>query len=160
MNTKPQFLRQASFRVRPRFLAGCTAILVVLVLPSVTRDSHAIQGALLLFAAMAILVGCILLLVDRPKMTWRTGAVVIASVYLAVSLPVFVFEMSQVKWFMKYPRHALLSMYAKPWVHWGYILIPLGVICSFLGKGRARIALVIGAMLLLVIWEAMGTWVF
>jgi hypothetical protein len=161
MSPQTQFLSQGNYlRVRPWFLAGCVAFLVMLILPGVIRDSHASQRVLLFLAAVAILSGWIMLLVDKPRMTWRTVTAMIASVYLVASLPVFIFEMSQLKWFMRYPHHYLLSMYVRPWVHWGYILIPLGVICSFLGRGRARVAFVTGAALLMVIWVAVGIWVF
>ena len=110
---------------------------------------------------MAILSGWLLLLMDGgPKMTWRALLALIASVYLVVSLPVFLFEMSQIKWLMRHPWHHWLSLYVRPWVHWGYILVFLSVILSLLGRGKARIAFVAGSVLLMVLRFATGTWVF
>ena len=57
-------------------------------------------------------------------------------------------------------KHPVLSMYARPWVHWGYLFIYLGVVGSFLGRGRARIAFVVGSILLLILRESMGAWLF
>jgi len=149
------------FRVRPMFLAGCAAVLVVLILPDAVTHSHILQRVLLLLAALAILAGCLLLLNDQgPKPTWRATIALITAVYLVASLPVFFFELSQVKWFMRHPWHSWLSMYARPWVHWGYIFVYLSVICSFLGRGRTRIAFITGSVLLVVLWQATGTWVF
>jgi hypothetical protein len=149
------------FRVRPEFLAGCAAVVAVLILPDVVAQSQILKRVVLLLAALAILAGWFLLLKDRgPMTTWRALIALLASVYLVVSLPVFLFEMSQVKWFMRHPWHYLLSMYVRPWVHWGYIFVFLSVICSFLGRGRARIAFVIGSVLLMVLRLATGIWVF
>ncbi len=147
-------------RVRPVFLAGCAAIVAVLILPSTIAQSHILKSAVLLLAALAILGGWLLLLNDHaPKTTWRALIAVIASVYLVISLPVFLFEMSQIKWLMRHPWHHWLSMYVRPWVHWGYTLVFIGVILSFFGRGRARIAFVTGSVLLMVLRFAMGTWV-
>jgi hypothetical protein len=153
--------RKRLFRVRPKFLAGCAAVVVVLILPDAVAQSQILKGVVLLLAALAILSGWLLLLKDGgPKTTWRALITLIASVYLVVSLPVFLFEMSQIKWLMRHPWHHWLSMYVRPWVHWGYILVFLSVICSFLGRGRARIAFVAGSVLLMVLRFATGTWVF
>jgi len=149
------------FRVRPKFLAGCAAVVAVLILPDAVAESHILKRVVLLLAALAILSGWLLLLKDRgPKTTWRALIALIASVYLVASLPVFLFEMSQVKWLMRHPWHYWLSMYVRPWVHWGYALVFLSVVCSFLGRGRARIAFVTGSVLLLVLRLATGTWAF
>jgi uncharacterized membrane protein YGL010W len=148
------------FRIRPEFLAGCAAVLVVLILPDVVAQSHILKRVVLLLAAVVILAGWLLLLKDRgPKTTWRTLIALIASVYLVASLPVFLFEMSQVKWLMRHPWHHWLSMYVRPWVHWGYTLVFLSVICSFLGRGWARIAFVTGSVLLMVLRFATDIWV-
>ncbi len=153
--------QRRSFRVRPEFLAGCAAVVAVLILPDVVAQSHVLKRVVLLLAALAILAGWLLLLKDRgPKTTWRTLIALIASVYLVASLPVFLFEMSQVKWLMRHPWHHWLSMYVRPWVHWGYTLVFLSVICSFLGRGRARIAFVTGSVLLMVLRFATDPWAF
>ena len=149
------------FRVRPKFLACCAAVVVVLILPDVVAQSSILKQVVLLLAAVAILSGWLLLLMDGgPKMTWRALLALIASVYLVASLPVFLFEMFQIKWLMRHPWHHWLSLYVRPWVHWGYILVFLSVILSLLGRGKARIAFVAGSVLLMVLRFATGTWVF
>lgn len=153
--------REGPFRVRPKFLAGCATVVVVLILPKVVAGSRILEQAVLLLAGVAILAGWFLLLKDRgPRTTWRTLITLITSVYLVVSLPVFLFELSPWKWFVRHPWHSWFSLYARPWAHWGYIFVLLSVICSFLGRGRARVTFVTGSVLLMVLWEATGTWVF
>lgn len=148
-------------RIRPKFLAACVAVVVVLILPDAVAPSLVLKRLVLVLAALAILAGWLLLLKEaRRKTTWRSLVALVASVYLVASLPVFLFEMSQVKWFMRHPWHYWLSIYVRPWVHWGYIFVFLSVICSFLGRGRARIAFVTGSVLLMVLRFAMGIWVF
>ena len=160
MNSTNQIVSQQScFRVRPRFLAGCAAVLVVLILPGLIAHSH-LERAVLVLAALAILAGWFLLLRDPgPKTTWRTLITLITSVYLVASLPVFFFELSPVRWLWRHPWSSWFAIYVGPWVHWGYIFVYLSAICSFLGRGRARIAFVIGSVLLVVLREAMGTWI-
>jgi len=162
MNSTSQLVGQeAWFRARPKFLVGCAAVVAVLFLPEVIAHSRIVKEAVLLLAVLAILIGWWLLLRDSgSKTNWRTVTAFIASVYLVASLPVFIFELSQAKWFIQHPWHSLFSMYALPWIRWGYIFIYLSVICSLLGRGRARIAFVTGSVLLMVLRQAMGTWVF
>ncbi len=148
------------YRVRPTFLLGSAAVVVVLILPGAVAHSYNLKRALLFTAAMAILAGFLLLLKTwGPQTTWRELVALITAVYLLASLPVSFFELSQVRWFMAHPWHAQLSMYALPWVRWGYILIPVGVIGSFVGRGWARIALVTGSVFLFVLWLP-NTWVY
>jgi hypothetical protein len=152
--------RKRSFYVRPKFLAGCAAVVAVLILPDVVAQSFIMKRALLLLAALAIVAGWFLLLKDHgPRKTWRALIALVASVYLVASLPVFLFEISQVKWLMRHPWHYWLSIYVRPWVHWGYVLVSLSVVCSFLGQGRARIAFVAGSVFLMVLRLATGTWI-
>ena len=162
MNSMNQLVDQKRpFRVRPKFVAGCAAVVAALILPDTIAQSRMLERVVLLLAALAILAGWFLLLKDRePKTTWRALIALVASVYLVASLPVFFFEMSQVKWLMRHPWHYWLSMYVRPWVHWGYIFAFLSVICSFLGQGWARIAFVTGSILLLVLRFAMDIWAF
>jgi hypothetical protein len=162
MNSTDQLVGQESwFRVRPKFLAGCAAVVVVLILPDVIARVRILEPVALLSAAFAILVGWVLLLKDSPpKRTWRSVITLIASAYMTVSLPVFLFELSPWRWFVRHPWHSWFSMYARPWVHWGYFFVCLSVVCAFLGRGRARIAFVTGGALLMVLREAAGTWVF
>ena len=162
MNSTNQVVGQEPwFRVRPKFLAACAAVIAVLILPDVIAHSYIIERAVLLFAALAILAGWFLLLKDPwPKANWRAVIMLLTSVYLVASLPVFLFELSPWRWFVRHPWHSRFSMYAMPWVHWGYIFVFLSVMCSFLGRGRARIAFVTGSVLLMALREAMGTWVY
>jgi hypothetical protein len=153
--------RKRLFAVRPKFLAGCAAVVVTLSLPDLVAQSFILKRAVLVIAALAILVGWVLLLKDREsRTTSRALIALVASIYLVVSLPVFLFEMSQVKWLMRHPWHDWISIYVRPWVHWGDVLMFASVICSFLGRGWPRIAFVTGSILLVVLRMAMGTWVF
>jgi hypothetical protein len=153
--------RESPFRIRPKFIAGCAAVVIVLILPGLIARSRILEQAILFLAGVAIFAGWFLLLKDPgPKTTWRALISLITSVYLAASLPVFLFELSPWRWFLRHPWHSWLSMYSIPWVHWGYILVFLSVICSFLGRGRSRIAFATGSVLLMMLREAMGTWVF
>jgi hypothetical protein len=149
------------FRVRPRFLAGCAAVVVVLVLPALIAHSRILEQAVLALAALAIIAGWFFLIRDpSPKTTWRAVIALITAVYLVASLPAFFFELSPMRWFGRHPWHSWLSMYARPWVHWGHILVFLSIICSFLGRGRARIAFVTGSVLLMVLREAHPIWLY
>jgi len=153
--------QKSPFTVRPRFLAGCALVVALLLLPDVVAQSHILERVVLLFAALVIFLGWFLLVRDGEfKTTWRSVAALTASIYLVVSLPVFVFEMSQIKWLMLHPWHHWFSIYARPWVHWGNAFIILSIIGSFLGRSRARTAFVTGSILLLVLRAAMGTWVY
>jgi hypothetical protein len=162
MNSTSQVvIRESPFRIRSKFLAACAAVVVVLILPDLIAHSHILARAVLLLAALGVLAGWYLLLKDlSPKTTWRTLIALLTSVYLIASLPVFFFELSPWRWFVRHPWHSWFSMYATPWVHWGYIFVFLSVICSFLGRGRARVAFVTGSVLLMVLREATGAWVF
>jgi L-asparagine transporter-like permease len=123
-----------------------------------------IQRAFLALASLAILSGWFFLLKYRePNSTWRTSVSLATSVCLTAYLPIFLFELSQTKWLMHQPLHHAFSMYVWIWVRWayqGYLVLVLGVAGSFLGRGRARIAFVVGSILLLILRASMGTWVF
>jgi len=153
--------QKSHFSVRPKFLAGCMVIAAaVFFLPAVVGESYVLKLTVLMLATVAILSGWFLLLKEhQQKTTWRSLIALISAVYLVVSLPVFLFEISQIRWLMRHPWHHWFSMYVRPWVHWGYLLVCLSIICSLLGRGSARIAFVIGSILLLVLWLATGTWV-
>jgi hypothetical protein len=163
MNSTNQVVRRESwFRVRPKFLAGCAAVVVVLILPSLIAHSRILEQAILVLAALAILAGWFLLLLKDPgpERDWRSLIMLMTAVYLVASLPVFLLELSQWRWFVRHPLRSWFSMYAMLWAHWGFIFVPLSVVCTFLGRGRARIAFVIGSVLLMVLRDAMGTWVY
>jgi len=149
------------FSVRPRFLLGCVPVILALILPGVIAHSFILKRVVLGMAAGAIVAGWFFLLRDGgPGAAWRDAISVVTSVYLVVSLPVFLFQMSQWKWFVRHPWHHWLSMYAHPWVHWGIIFVSLGVIGSSFGRGRARVAFLTGAVLLMELFLATATWVF
>jgi len=153
--------RESPFRIRPKFLAGCAAVVIVLILPDLIVKSRILEQSILFLSGAAIFAGWFLLLKDPgPKTTWRALIALITSVYLVASLPVFLFELSPWRWFVRHPWHTWFSMYSMPWVRWGYLFVFLSVICSFLGRGRARIAFVTGSVLLMVLREATGAWVF
>lgn len=152
--------RKKLFRVRPIFLVACAAFLAVISLPDVVHGSHVLKRVFLLMASLALVSGWFFLLRDRePNSAWRAVIALTTSVYLTVSVPVFLFEMSQIKWLMRHPMNRVFAIYVWPWVHWGFLLVLLGVVGSFFGRGRARIAFFVGSILLTILWAATGTWV-
>lgn len=52
------------------------------------------------------------------------------------------------------------SLYVRPWVHWGFIVVYLSVFGSFLGRGRSRVAFVLGSVSLMILWNSMGHWIY
>ncbi len=149
------------FSVRPKFLAGCAAAVSVLFLPDIIALSYALKLTTLGLATSSILSGWFLLLMDGgPKQIWRYVLATIAAIYLVISLPVFLFEISQIRWLMRHPWAHWFSMYVRPWVHLGFVLIFLSIIFSYFGQGRARLAFVTGSLLLLVLRLATDTWLF
>jgi hypothetical protein len=155
--------RSDLFGVRPIFVLVCVVCLLVFFLPDAISGRHGVQKVLLLLASFAIASGWFFLVRHlEPNSTLRTLVALTTSVYLTASLPAFLFELSQIKWLMRHPLHHTFEMYVWPWVHWGYqgyLPVLLGVAGSFAGRGRARIAFVVGSILLLVLRESMGTWV-
>src|SRR5208283_3602986 len=99
MNSTNQVVSQESwFHARPKFLAGCAAVVVVLILPDLIAHSHILEQAILVLAALAILAGWFLLIKDPGPTNWRAPIALITSVYLVASLPVFLFELSPWRW--------------------------------------------------------------
>jgi hypothetical protein len=148
------------WRVRPAFLVGCVVVLFALILPDTLMHSRTLQNTALLVACVAIFLGWIFLLLDRPKLTWRAATAMIAAVYLVISVPIFFFELFPRRWFLSIPQDHWVTIYAWPWAHWrGDILTIAGVFCSLLGRGRARIAFVTAAVLLWAIRASIGIWV-
>ncbi|HEV7218401.1 MAG: hypothetical protein ACHP8A_02855 [Terriglobales bacterium] len=149
--------REKLFRVRPRFLLGCAICLLVLILPAAIDGRSMVQRLVLVVASLAIACGWVFLWKYRePNQTWRALIALVSSLYLTISPPVFLFELAPFRWFRGHPA---LSLYAGPWVHWGYVLVLFGVAGSFFGRGRARIAFAVGATLLLDLWLSIGAWV-
>jgi hypothetical protein len=148
-----------SFRVRPLFLLTCIAIATLLLLPDALRGQRTMQWLVFTSACLAIVLACFFYIRRRESNgNWRNLITVVTTICLIASTPVFFFEFSQVRWLMRGPRWA--SFYVLPWVHWGFLLIPLTVVGSFFGRGRVRIALVIASILLIALWQSMGPWVF
>ena len=152
------------FRVRPKFLLGSAAVAFVALFPLAAGDHYILKATLLVCAAIAILVGWYFLIDDGiPTPRWRGLVAFATSVYLTVSLPVFLFELSQIKWLVFSPMHHWISMYVSLWVRHGYngfIHVLLGVIGSFFGHGTARTAFVAGSIILLTLRLSSGTWVY
>ncbi len=149
--------RPAALSVRPKFLLICGIGLLALMIPDAIADRYWAQFGVLVLATIALLTAWLLLLADRPIHDRRSISLAIAMIYLTLSLPVFLFELSPMKFLLKHP---LLSAYAKPWVHWSYAMILLGVASSFLARGRIRTTLLISSVLLLLLRASMGVWVF
>jgi hypothetical protein len=156
MNTQTNL--EALPLVRPAFVLAGVAFLIVLLLPSLIASWPVLQRGTLALAAVAVGSGWVLLVKDRsePKSRWRAWISLATAAYLTASMPTVFFELSQWKWL----RHPAASIYVRPWVHWGYSLMLLGVLGSFCARGRARVALVIGSVVLLSLRASMGTWVF
>jgi hypothetical protein len=156
--------RKNLFRVRPIFLIAFAAFLAVTTFSDIMHGSHILKRVFLLSATLALASGWFFLLRDHePNSSWRASIALLTSIYLTVSLPVFLFEMSQFRWLARHPMHRVFSLYVWPWVHGGLDgLIPvfLGVVGSFFGRGRARTAFVVGSTLLLILWAATFTWVY
>jgi hypothetical protein len=154
--------RKGLLHVRPIFFFASGVFLAVVTLPDVVRGSHTLRRICLWSAALLILLGWYFLVKDRtPNSAWRKLIALITSVYLTVSLPVFLFEMSQMKWFMRHPMHHAFALYVRPWVHWGYggiLPVFLGVVGSFFGRGRARVAFLFASTLQMILWAATVTW--
>jgi len=140
------------YQVRPRFLAGCAAVLFILILPDAIKSAH-LQRPVLLLGSLAIVLGWFLW---KPRESIPMGRSVIAlaaSLYVTLFAPV-VFLM----FFLHQPwrYHALLVLrYAPSWHDWSLVLACLCVAGSFFGRGRARIAFVVGSTLLLVLQLSM-----
>jgi hypothetical protein len=158
--TKPVIGRRNLFRVRPRFLLACAAFIVALILPDAISGNLALQRSFLLLASIAIVAGWFFLLKYRDQNSRRRAWVaLITSVCLTASVPVFYYELSPIRWIM---HHPMFSNYVRPWVHWGYqgyLPVVWGVVGSFFGRGRARIAFLVGSILLWILRASMGAWV-
>jgi hypothetical protein len=156
--------RTTKFHVRPTFLMACIGFLVILVLPDAIKGRYAVQQSFLIFAGLAVGTGWFFLLKYRkPNSKWRASIALVTSVYLTAFVPVFLFELSPIKWLMRHPHHYVFEMYARPWVHWGYqgyLPLLLSVVGSSLGRGWARMAFIMASVLLLVLRASMGTWVY
>jgi hypothetical protein len=157
MIISPSTNRTALLSVRPAFILACIGFSTVLILPSVIAGRPILQRATLVIATIAIGSGWVLLLKHpEPNNTWRTGIALLTAAYLTASIPSVFFELSQWKWL----RHPAASLYVRPWVHWGYTLMCLGILGSFCARGRSRMVLVVGSVIIIALRGSMGTWVF
>ena len=148
--------RKALFRVRPAFIVGCVVFIVALLLPDAIARRVLIQRSFLAGASLAVAFGWWLLLRHREfRRGWRGAVTFLTALYLTASIPAFFFELSSFRLLLRHPE---LSIYLGPWVHWGRILIFLPVVGSVCSRGQARIALVVGSVLLLILWLSMGQW--
>lgn len=150
------------FHVRPGLLLLCAAFVLLVVsslgaLPDLIRGSLFAQGAILLVASAAIAVGWFCTAkYPEPNGTWRASIALITSVYLAVSIPAyFLAVFSTLGWLL---HHHVFWAFLRPWARWGYVMVYMAFAGSFFGRGRARIAFVLGATLLLILWESTGKW--
>jgi hypothetical protein len=141
--------RQGRFHARPAFLFGCAIFLLVFFIPGIVAHKAHAQRVLLGLAIVAIISGWFFLLTHRESNSrWRSAVALAASIYLTMSLPAFAYELSSFNWLLHH--HAPL-LYIWPFVHWGYLLALFGLLGSFFGRGRARIAFVIASTVLMII---------
>jgi hypothetical protein len=163
MRTQPNQERQRNNRlvVRPHFLLACAVVLLILILPSVGWHKPFVQGVYVVIASLAILSVWYFLLKPRDGASRaRTMITLATSLYLTASIPIFVYQISGISWRLQHPLpDSLISMYVRPWVHWGILLLVLGLAASFFAQGRERIALLTASVFLLVLRASMGTWV-
>ena len=152
------------FPVHRGYLIAFIMTIAVFTLPGVVSDSYILKRIFLLAACMSLLLGWVFLLKEREgHSAWRRWIALATSLYLTASLPVFLFEMSQIKWLMRHPWHRFFSAWVWPWVRFGYqgyLLVLLGVLGSFFGRGRARTAFLVSSILLLILRASTGTWVY
>lgn len=155
-SVRTEFLK---LQVRPLLLLTCSAAILVILLPGEVRGHRTAQWLILIFANSAILLGWFFYLTDREwNSKWRKFVALATGLYLIASIPAFFFEFSPVKWFMR--NHQWSSLYVRPWVHWGFVLVYLGCVGSFFGRGRGRIAFAVASVLLIILWESMARWIF
>jgi len=154
-SASPPMERKGRFHVRPGFLLGCAIFLMVFFLPGALWNKLYAQRALFALATVAILSGWFFVLLSpESNSRWRSVIALVASIYLTISLPAFAYELSPFYWWL---HHRAPLFYIWPFVHWGYALTLLGLIGSFFGRGRARIAFVIASTVLVIIRLA-GIW--
>jgi hypothetical protein len=137
--TNAAISKKGFFGLRPVLLLWCAVGLIVFFLPNVIRGKYLLQCTILLIASMSVISGWLLLFTrGKPNNLWREIVVLITSVFLTSSIPVFLFELSQIRWLMRHPLHQVFSTYAWMWVkspYNGYSLVLLNVFGSLLGRG-------------------------
>jgi hypothetical protein len=151
--------RDNFFLVRPLFLLTCFGLLLMFLLPDAIRGNRTGHWLLFIFGSLAVILGWFFYFGDHENASkWRELISLLTALYLTASIPVYFFEFSPVKWFMR--GHIWPSLYVRPWVHWGFIFVYLGIVGSLFGRGRARIAFASGSILLTMLWESMARWIF
>lgn len=153
------------FRVRPIVLLGCGSALAILLGPPLIAHWRGVQLCLLLIASLLFLWGWFALLKYRElSQTWRGWVAVAPAAYLLLSVPAFFYELYGLIWVM---RHHWITFeewfgryYVIPWGHWGFVLIFCGVVSSFFGRGKSRVAFVLGGTLLMILWASIPPWIF
>lgn len=149
--------RQSQFRVRPVFVLICAGVVASILLPDVIGRTPLLQQALLILTAFAVGSGWFFISRDYGHANRvRTGFSLLTAIYLTASVPAFFFELHPWKW-LNYPS---VSLYVRPWTHWGLIATCLSILGSFCASGRARAALVTASVTLLILRASMITWLF
>jgi hypothetical protein len=154
------------FYIRPRFLAALSLWIavpvVVIYFGILVSHNHVLKMFIWMSSILALLTGWYFLLKDHePHSRWRAWIALITSIYLAASLPTFLFEISPFRWFVIHPMHREFSGYVLPWIYWGRgsIFVLAGVAGSLCGRGRARAAFLLTSVLLLTLWFATMPWI-
>ncbi len=146
-----------TFRVRPGFLLSCIALLAAFLLPDAIAHRHNLQLAFLAASGIATAFIWLFLMKEHiPGHPWRSWLAAITCLYLTASIPAFLIELRATV--AGVIAHPWSSMYLRPWVHWGMSLVLLGVVVSFFARGRTRVALVTGSILLLIVRFSIPWW--
>jgi len=149
--------RQSPFRIRPTFVLVCVGVLATLLLSDVIGKLPLLQQALLILAAFAVGSGWLLLFRDYGQASRaRAWISFVTAIYLTACLPAFFFELHPWRWLV----HRTVSLYVRPWTHWGLAAMCLSIIGSFCASGRARVALVAASVALIILRASMATWLF
>ena len=152
--------------IRSGLLLLCIIFLLVLVYGAtpvfaLVKTSRIAKDVLLFLGALSVAVGWFYRFKSPANnLLWRSAIAFVTAAYLVLVIPVYYFELNQWRWFLG--SHPWVSMYAEPWARWRWsqVSVYLGVAGSFAGRGRSRIAFVVGATLLMILWESMGQWVY
>ncbi len=146
------------FRVRRGFLLSCMALTAAFFLPSAIAHRHNVQLVFLAASALATAFGWLFLRKEGiPNSSWRSVLAITTCAFLTLSLPAFFIEVSASMSFAFAP-HQWTSLYLRPWARWGMLLALLAVIASFFARPRARVALVTGSILLMVVRFSIPWW--
>jgi hypothetical protein len=149
--------RKGLFHVRPALVLVCIGLLVAIFIPDAIAGKYVPQVVILALASVIMGWGWFSLVRDsRENAKWRVLLSMLGATYLTATILATFFELSPWKWLM----HSSVSMYVRPWVHWGYSLMFFGIVGSLCARGQARIALLVVGVALLVLRASTGTWIF